>query len=120
MVLRPEFASVIEQATTNTSEVESDIEESARRDDNLVTLNDPEDSGPELDLNQVFSTNQRMLDFIKEQHARGNIDFVRRVIKANASNQVLVDEVNQLLASRKMPYTWSFKKHLLLYIINRW
>ena len=91
--------------------MESDIEESAQREDNLVTLNDPEDSEPELDLNQFFSTNQRILDLIKEQHARGNIEFVRRVIKANALNQVLVDEANQLLASRKMPYTWSFKKH---------
>ena len=111
LVLRPEFASFIEQAPTDISEGESDIEESAQQEDNLATLNDPEDSEPELDLDQFFSTTQKMLDLVKEQHARGNIKFVQRVVKANASNQVLVDEVNQLLACRKMPYTWSFKKH---------
>ena len=100
--------SFIEQAPIDTSEGESDIEESSQREDNLATLNDPEDSGPELDLDQFFSTNQKMLDLVKEQHARGNVKFVQRVAKANASNQVLVDEVNQLLACRKMPYTWLF------------
>ena len=72
---------------------------------------DVEDSEPEVDLDQFFFTNQRMLDLVKEQHGKGNMEFVRRVIKANALNQVLIDEVDQLLASRTMPYTWSFKKH---------
>ena len=111
LVLRPEFASLIERTPTDTSEVESDIEDNAQREDDLVTLDDPEDSEPELDLDRFFSTNQKMLDLVKEQQARGNTKFVQRVVKANASNQVLVDEVNQLLASRKMPHTWSFKKH---------
>ena len=111
LVLRPEFASFIEQAPTDILEGESAIEESAQQEDNLATLNDPKDSEPELDLDQFFSANQKMLDLVKEQHARGNIKFVQIVVKANASNQVLADEVNQLLACRKMPYTWSFKKH---------
>ena len=64
-----------------------------------------------MDLDQFFSTNQRMLDLVKAQHAKGNIEFIRRLIKANASNQVLLDEIDQLRASRTMPYTWSSKKH---------
>ena len=111
LVLRPEFASFAEQVTTDISEVESDIDEIAQREDDLVTLDDVEDSKPEVDLDQFFFTNHRMLDLVKEQCAKGNIEFVRRVIKANGSNQVLLDEIDQLLASRTRPCTWSFKKH---------
>ena len=92
LVLHPEFASFVEQLPTDMSEVESevesDIDERALGEDDLVTLDDPEDSKPEVDLDQFFSTNQHMLDLVKEQHAKGNIEFIRRVIKANASNQV--------------------------------
>ena len=124
LVLRPEFASFAEQdagdgensgAASQCSaferpEVESSVGESEHEDD-LVHLDEPEDSESELDIDQFVSTTQSMLDLVREQYSKGNVKFVERVIRANASNQVLVDEVNQLRAGRTMPRTWLSTKH---------
>ena len=58
-----------------------------------------------------YSTNQKMLDLVREQHAKGNYKFVESVVKAKKSNQILVDEVENLRASRCMPRTWAQRKH---------
>ena len=118
LVLRSEFASSTEQASTEVensvsssecSEMESDIEEAARHEDDLVDLSEAED--PDLGLEQFFSNNQRMLDLVREQHAKGNDKFVEKVVKANQSNKILVDEISQLRASRTIPCTWSRRSH---------
>ena len=93
------------------SEVESDMEKSHRDEDNLVYQDEPEDGKPELDIDQFVSTTRSMLDLVREQHAKGNVKFVERVVRANASNQVLMDEVNQLRAGRIMRRTWLSTKH---------
>lgn len=114
LVLRPEFASSAEQATSDMDDSASDFEspevesDSVQGEDQLVTLDDDE---PEVDLDQFSSTTHRMLDLVSEQHAKGNSKFVERVIKANSSNTVLLDEIDKLKASRTMRQTWSSRKH---------
>ena len=91
--------------------MESDMEKSHRDEDNLVYQDEPEDGKPELDIDQFVSTTRSMLDLVREQHAKGNVKFVERVVRANASNQVLMDEVNQLRAGRIMRRTWLSTNH---------
>ena len=93
------------------SEVKSDMEEKDQDGDNLVYQDKPEDGKPELDIDQFVLTTRSMLDLVKEQYGKGNVKFVERVVRANASNQVLMDEMNQLRAGRTMRCTWLSTKH---------
>ena len=125
LVLRSECASLMEQdaadkgnstsasecSASEWSEVESDMEEKDQDEDNLVYQDKPEDGKPELDIDQFVLTTRSMLDLVREQYAKGNVKFVERVVRANASNQVLMDEVNQLRAGRTMRCTWLSTKH---------
>ena len=116
LVLRPSFVRFNAEQTLAKSEgtenkpgsesdSESDLGGAAQYEDRLVDLDDEED------LDMFYSTNQKMLDLVREQHAKGNYKFVESVVKANKSDQILVDEVENLRASRCMPRTWAQRKH---------
>ena len=92
------------------SEVESDMEKSNQDEDNLV-YQELENGRPELNIDQFVSTTRSMLYLVREQHAKGNVKFVERVVRANASNKVWIDEVNHLRAGRIMRCTWLSTKH---------
>ena len=116
LILRPEFQTLISpsvQADESTSGKSSDSSDSEVSED--LSEEDPseleDESIPRNNYAQFRACMHRMIELCDQQEARGNTNFIRRVIESNVRNQTLVEEIERRINSRTMPRTWTPNNH---------
>ena len=98
--------------------LELDVEESLAEEGSergSVADSSDEQSESESEYGPTYqaykATMHASLDMAEEQHLMGNREFVNRHMASNASNQILVDEVNQIRNRQTMAPTWGRRRH---------
>ena len=82
--------------------------------DQLVELDD--EPTPSYDALAFASQMHRLVDLFVEQHSIGNTEFAERLIRQNASNLALVEEIDQRNRMHSQATTCgSYKNPLTLY-----
>ena len=122
LALRPEFTALAIESTSITvdetsvdlmsdSDSGSDSKESMGHieEDLLTTLE--EENPPSYNYPQFKSNMHRAMEISDEQEARGNVRFVQKFIESNASNQTLVEEIQQLNNRHTTTLTWARRRH---------
>lgn len=118
LILRPEYQpstdiiqNVGEESDVEiTSDLESDGElEGTLEEDQLVEMDDePVDT---CDVPGFVTKMNRLLEHLTEQYSIGNIKFAERLIKQNASNLTLLEEIEQRKNRHTRAPTWARYKN---------
>lgn len=66
-----------------------------------------EKTQPTYNYSEIYTNMRHAMEICDEQQARGDIRFVELCIESNASNQTLVEEVQQLYSRQNVPLTWA-------------
>ena len=128
LILRQEFRTVyhsqnsLEDLASKSSsdfgsDGNSDLEsggESDEFEDQLVEMDD--EPAASYDAHAFASKIHRLADLFVEQHAIGNTKFAEKLIRQNASNLNLLDEIDQRNRRHSQPPTWvQYKNPITMY-----
>lgn len=118
LILRSEFVPItdvsrasverLDQDSSLEHESEEELDESCD-EDQLVEID--EDPSVTCDVPGFVSKMSRLLDYLTDQYSIGNISFAERVIKQNAGNLILVEEIEQRKNSHTRARTWGKYKN---------
>jgi hypothetical protein len=106
------------------SDTEEDIDPEAVNEDQLV-YDSEEDIDPTPDNNQLvvesdsdddeiasfISDAEKWIELIRDQKAKGNRRFLRKVMESSRGVRTLVQEISSIQQQRTMPRTWGSRKH---------
>jgi len=106
------------------SDTEEDIDPEAVNEDHLV-YDSEEDIDPTPDNNQLvvesdsdddeiasfISDAEKWIELIRDQKAKGNSRFLRKVMESSRGVRTLVQEISSIQQQRTMPRTWGSRKH---------
>lgn len=114
LILRPEFQPYSELSTNVDEESgeelneeiisDSESDDESIEDDSLVQID--EEPAEICDVPGFVSKMNRLMNHLTEQYSIGNIKFAERLIKQNASNMTLLEEIEQRNRRHTRAPTW--------------